>query len=98
MIEMNKKYLNHNNVTDILTFDYSNSNFLEAEIFISYSEVVKSATTHHQTTLNELLRVFSHGVLHCMGYNDQSPLQIKSIRVKEDEFISLFHVKHPTHV
>ena len=69
---MNKKYLNHKTHTDIITFDYTSDNKLEAEFFVSFWAINKSAEAYSQTVENELLRVIVHGVLHCMGYNDDN--------------------------
>ena len=57
-----------------------------------------SAKKEAQTTENELLRVMVHGILHCMGYNDQTKEETTIMRKKEDEFISLFHVKQKRYV
>ena len=96
--EMNIKYLSHTSHTDIISFDYSRNKQIKAEFFISMWAVNKSAEEEEQTIENETLRVISHGVLHCMGYTDKIVSQKAKMRKKEDEFISLFHVKHKTNV
>ena len=96
---MNIKYLNHKTHTDIITFDYTSDNKLEAEFFVSYWAIKKSAKEYGQTaTENETLRVIIHGVLHCMGYNDETMAEIDNMRKMEDKFISMFHVKHSRYV
>ena len=60
--------------------------------------IKNSAKKSKQTTENETLRVIIHGVLHCMGYNDKTSEQAQIMRKKEEEFISLFHVKQNSHV
>ena len=95
---MNKKYLNHKTHTDIITFDYTSDNKLEAEFFVSYWAIKKSAKEYGQTTENETLRVIIHGALHCMGYNDETKAEIDNMRKMEDKFISMFHVKHNGYV
>ena len=91
---MNKRYLNHKTHTDIITFNYSSDDKLEAEFFVSFWAINKSAKEHSQTVENETLRVIIHGALHCMGYNDDDKEEIDNMRKMEDTFISMFHVKH----
>ncbi|MDA8900059.1 rRNA maturation RNase YbeY [Flavobacteriaceae bacterium] len=98
MFQMNVEYLNHDTDTDILTFDYSVSESLIAEIFISLWAIRDSAKKYAQTIENELIRTVSHGLLHCLGYNDKSEAEKMMMRKLEDEFIELFHVKPLTDV
>tara|TARA_B100001093_G_scaffold174495_1_gene167313 strand:+ start:1772 stop:2236 length:465 start_codon:yes stop_codon:yes gene_type:complete len=98
LLNLNKKFLNHDTNTDIITFDYSLNKALKAEIFISMWAVKTSALNQNQSIENETLRVISHGVLHCMGFKDKTAKQIKAIRQKEDEFIEMFHVKQKANV
>lgn len=98
LLKLNKKFLKHNNNTDVITFDYSSNKALKAEIFISMWAVEASAVELDQSVENEALRVISHGVLHCMGFKDKTANQIKTIREKEDEFIEMFHVKQKGNV
>jgi len=98
MFQMNVEYLNHDTDTDILAFDYSVSESLIAEIFISLWAIRDSAKKYAQTIENELIRTVSHGLLHCLGYNDKSEAEKMMMRKLEDEFIELFHVKPLTDV
>ena len=98
LLKLNKKFLKHNTNTDVITFDYSLNKTLKAEIFISMWAVETSALELNQSIENEMLRVVSHGVLHCMGFKDKTAEQIKTIRQKEDEFIEMFHVKQKGNV
>ncbi|MRI01103.1 rRNA maturation RNase YbeY [Kriegella sp. EG-1] len=91
--EMNIKHLNHNTLTDILTFDYSEGNSVFADIFISIDRVKDNAENLSIEFENELLRVMAHGVLHIVGYKDKAEEDIKLMRFKEDEKIKMFHVE-----
>lgn len=93
LYEMNAHYLNHQTDTDIITFDYSSGESLKAEFFISMWAIVHSAQTESQSIENETLRVIIHGVLHCLGYNDQTKDEKTQMRNLEDGFLKLFHVK-----
>ena len=93
MLLLNQKYLNHNTHTDIITFDYTKTKALSAEVYISCSALQKNAESHSQSIENECLRLLSHGILHCLGYNDKASSQKHQMRSKEDDCINLFHVK-----
>ena len=94
MLLLNQEYLNHDVHTDIITFDYTETKALRAEVYISYPALKKNAKSHTQTIENECLRLLSHAILHCLGYNDKSNVQKQQMRSKEDDCINLFHVKH----
>ncbi len=98
LYKMNKKYLGHNTHTDIISFDYSKNNQLVAEFFISMWAIKQSAIELSQSIEKETLRTLSHGVLHCMGYNDKTAKDKIEMRNKEDQFIAMFHVKHNRNV
>src|SRR5210317_241337 len=98
MLSLNQSYLNHDTHTDIISFDYSSRESLKAEFFISMWAVAHSAQTESQTIENETLRVIVHGVLHCIGYQDDTIDKKTEMRRLEDEFIQMFHVKQKPHV
>lgn len=91
--EMNIKFLNHDTLTDIITFDYSEDTTISGDLFISVQRLQDNATDFNTDFKNELLRVMSHGVLHLMGYNDKTEKDVLLMRSLEEEAISLFHVK-----
>ena len=86
MYSLNKDFLNHDTDTDIITFDYSKSKTIIAEIFISSEMMIKNASENMQSTENELFRLLSHGLLHCMGYKDNTDEDRPLWRKKEEEF------------
>ena len=91
--ELNQKYLNHDNDTDILTFDYSVDNEISAEAFISHDALEQNAKINNQSIEKETLRLLSHALLHCFGHVDKSPHEKLFMRLKEEECIAMFHVK-----
>jgi len=93
LLKMNQQYLRHDTFTDIISFDYSDGVYISGDIFISVERLKDNAKTYRVTLDEEVLRVMAHGVLHCMGYNDKSDLEIKVMREKEDQMIKLFHVE-----
>lgn len=94
LLNINQQYLNHDTLTDIISFDYSVGNELHGDIFISTERVAENALDFGVSFSDELLRVLSHGVLHYCGYKDKSEADELLMRNKEDEKIKMFHVKH----
>ena len=91
--KINVDYLDHDTLTDIISFDYSEGNFLQGDIFISVERVRENATDFNTNFEEELKRVMAHGVLHYCGYKDKSDEESLLMRKKEDEKIGLFHVE-----
>ena len=83
LLEINRKHLNHDYYTDIITFDYSTERKLEGEIYISVDRVKDNG----EGFIEELIRVLSHGVLHMLGYKDKSDSEKARMRTKENEWI-----------
>lgn len=92
--KINVEYLNHDTLTDIISFDYSEGNFLHGDIFVSVERVADNAKEFNVSFENELKRVMAHGVLHYCGYKDKSEQDELLMRQKEDEKIKMFHVEH----
>jgi probable rRNA maturation factor len=90
LLEMNKHYLKHDTLTDIITFDYSEKGFLSGDIFISIDRVKENAVSFNTTFDAELGRVMAHGVLHLSGYKDKTPDDKKEMRAKEDYYLTSF--------
>ncbi|MEN9928388.1 MAG: hypothetical protein RLZZ231_309 [Bacteroidota bacterium] len=93
LLDINQQYLDHDTLTDIISFDYSVGNELHGDIFISTERVAENAQDFGVSFSEELLRVLSHGVLHYCGYKDKSETDELLMRSKEDEKIKMFHVK-----
>lgn len=93
LYNININYLNHNTLTDIISFDYTDGNTISGDIFISVERVRENADELGINFHQELLRVMSHGVLHYCGYKDKSDVDEKLMRKKEDEKIKMFHVE-----
>ncbi len=91
--KINMEYLNHDTLTDIISFDYSVGNLLQGDIFISVERVADNAKDFNVTFEEELKRVLSHGVLHYCGYKDKAPKDEALMREKEEEKMKMFHVE-----
>jgi rRNA maturation RNase YbeY len=94
LLGLNEQYLNHDTLTDIISFDYSVGKELHGDIFISTERVHENAADFNVSFEEELKRVMVHGVLHYCGYKDKSEEDEKLMRSKEDEKIKMFHVEH----
>ena len=87
---MNVEYLNHNTLTDIITFDNSEQEgLIEGDIFISIDRVKENAKIFSRPFDEEIHRVIIHGILHLIGYSDKTPSKQKQMREKEDAYLSL---------
>jgi rRNA maturation RNase YbeY len=94
LLQINQNFLQHDYFTDIITFPLSDKHMpVVAEIYISLDRIKQNANFHKATVFNEILRVLFHGALHLCGYLDKSKKQQQKMRVKEDFYINLFHVK-----
>lgn len=91
--KINLEYLNHDDLTDIISFDYSIGNEIHGDIFISIERVLDNANDFDVSFDLELLRVMCHGVLHYCGYKDKSDQDSAIMRNKENEKIQMFHVE-----
>ncbi len=90
LLSINQEYLKHKTLTDIITFDYSESNQIDGEIYISIERVRENAIKFEKTFEEELHRVMIHGVLHILGLKDKSPAQKSTMRKKEEACLSLW--------
>ena len=93
LLEINKKHLNHDDYTDVITFDYSTQNTIHCDIAISTDRVSENAHNEGVSIENELARVMIHGILHCVGFNDKTEDDKRIMRSKENELLKLFHVE-----
>ncbi len=92
--KINVEYLNHDTLTDIISFDYTVGNLIQGDIFVSVERVKDNANDFNVSFEEELKRVLSHGVLHYCGYKDKSPKDEALMRSKEEEKMQMFHVEH----
>ena len=90
ILEVNKKYLNHDYYTDIITFDYTSSKKIGGDLVVSI-DTIKSNSILLNVDLNtEVCRVIIHGVLHLCGYKDKSDEEERNMRLKEDYYLTKF--------
>ncbi len=91
LLEINKKYLKHNQLTDVITFDYTpKRDSLEGDVYISVDRVKVNAKNYNVGFKEEIVRVIIHGVLHLVGFLDKSKKEKKIMRSKENKYLSLY--------
>ena len=94
LLNLNIEHLQHDTLTDIISFDYSLGNQISGDIFISVERVIDNAADFKTEFDIELKRVMAHGILHYCGYNDKNETEQDVMRSKEDDKIQMFHVEH----
>ncbi len=90
LLEINRKFLNHNYYTDIISFDLALKTGVEGEVYISTDRVRKNASTLGLPFKSEIHRVIFHGVLHLCGYKDQTKKDQLQMRQEEDCLLNLY--------
>ncbi len=89
ILEINNQFLSHNYYTDIITFDYSEENIINGELYISIDTVRENAIEYSQEFPDELNRVIIHGILHLCGLDDHCEEDIKEMREAENAALEL---------
>lgn len=88
LLKLNKEFLQHDTLTDIISFDYTLGKKINGDIYISVERVKENAEEFNEPFLNELSRVMVHGVLHYCGFKDKSEKDEQLMRTKENYYIS----------
>ena len=88
LLKLNIEFLDHDTLTDIISFDYTMGNLISGDIYISIPRVKENADLFNTSFDNELHRVIIHGILHYCGYKDKSNEQKLIMRRKEDEYLN----------
>lgn len=91
---INKEYLNHDWATDIITFNYAESDVLDCELIISYETAFDNANKFNVDYNSEIVRLLIHGILHVVGYDDKKQSDRKRMKRKENFLVKLFADKY----
>jgi len=91
--EINIKHLNSDHYTDVISFGSSESGIVNGNIAVSVDRVKENAKTYSSSFERELYRVMIHGVLHCIGYNDDTKKDKERITKTEDLKLKMFHME-----
>ena len=89
ILEVNRQYLNHDYYTDIITFDYTEGNTINGDIYISLDTVASNSVMQRTSYMEELHRVIVHGVLHLCGINDKGAGERAIMEKEENNALNL---------
>lgn len=87
--EINLKHLNHDTLTDIITFDYCEGKIINGDLYISVERIRDNAKIYNTSIENELHRVMIHGIMHLCGYKDKTSEDQNVMSDKEDFYLNL---------
>lgn len=86
--KMNVEFLDHDTLTDVISFDYTEGIVLSGDVYISTERVTENAIEFNVSFIDELHRVMVHGILHYCGYKDKSDDDILTMRAKENYYLT----------
>ena len=89
ILEVNRKYLEHDYYTDVITFDYTEGEVLAGDVFVSLDTVASNAEEYGTTYEEELHRVVVHAVLHLIGFKDKTEADAAVMREQENRCLEL---------
>ena len=89
LLDVNKRYLDHDYYTDIITFDYVEDLVISGDIFISVDRITENANTFVVSFSEELYRILIHGILHLLGFKDKEPYEKDIMTENENKYIKL---------
>lgn len=89
LLDLNKKYLQHDYFTDIISFPFS-SDPISGELYVSIDRVQDNARKYKEDETLELLRVIIHGILHFIGFKDKTEADKIAMRDAEDQALKFY--------
>lgn len=89
LLEYNQRYLGHDDLTDVITFDGQTGTGVSGDVLMSYDRIKENAATFGVTARHELHRVMVHGLLHLLGHSDRTTAQRLAMRDLEDHYLAL---------
>lgn len=90
LLAYNRRYLNHDEYTDVITFDGQNGVGVSGDVLMSYERIKENAMTYRVSAQHELRRVMVHGLLHLLGHSDKTNAKRMSMRTMEDKYLLTF--------
>lgn len=91
LLNVNKRFLDHDYYTDIVTFDYVEGDKISGDIFISVDRIADNASTYNVSFSDELYRVLVHGILHLLGYKDKTVEEKNEMTENENNYLKLLN-------
>jgi rRNA maturation RNase YbeY len=90
LLSLNVKFLNHDYLTDVISFDYSSEGVVSGDVYVSTERVLNNSITFGQFFEDELVRVIAHGLLHLLGFNDKEEEEIYLMRMAESRVVKKY--------
>lgn len=87
LLNINIKFLKHNYLTDIITFDYVEEDIVSGDLYISVDRIFENSEIFNSEKSDEFRRVIVHGLLHLLGFKDKTPEELECMRNLEDKFL-----------
>ena len=94
ILDINKRFLLHDDYTDIITFDNSTGDTVSGEMYISIDTVRLNANDYQVDFHSELMRVMLHGLLHLCGYKDATAAEQQQMKAAEDKYLNDWKTNH----
>ena len=90
LLGINREFLQHDYLTDIITFNYCEGRKVSGDIFISLERVSENSISFDCSYIEETIRVVMHGILHLLGYNDHTEDEKSQMREMENYYITKY--------
>jgi probable rRNA maturation factor len=87
LLEYNKRYLDHDEYTDVITFDGQTGTGVSGDVLMSYDRIKENAASFGVSARHELHRVMVHGLLHLLGHSDKTKAAREAMRAMEDKYL-----------
>lgn len=88
LLEYNRRYLDHDEYTDVITFDGQTGTGISGDVLMSYDRIKENARSFGVTLQQELARVMVHGLLHLLGHTDKTKAQREAMRSLEEKYLT----------
>lgn len=88
LLEYNRRYLDHDEYTDVITFDGQTGTGISGDVLMSYDRIKENSKSYGTPLRQELARVMVHGLLHLLGHKDKTSAQREVMRALEDKYLT----------
>ena len=87
--KMKNIYFKQDVYTDVISFNLEGPNEnIEGEIYISMDRIIENAKLLKSSIDMELKRIMIHGILHLIGYEDQTNSQKENMTKLENKYLA----------
>lgn len=90
LLEYNRRYLQHEDYTDVITFDGQTGTGVSGDVLMSLDRIRENASTYGAPVQGELRRVMVHGLLHLLGHSDKTKAKKAAMRALEDKYLARY--------